>query len=310
MKNIFVYAGQGSQKVGMGEDLYKEFEEYRRVVDEAKLAFDARELMANGPIETLSDTRYTQPCMGLFAAGVTEVLRANGIVADAACGLSLGEYGALYAAGVFDTKTYVELLAFRGNAMANAAEGHACAMSAVLGMEADVILEACAAVPAETGYVTVANYNCPGQYVMCGDEPAVEAAEALLRERGAKRCVRLAVSGPFHTKYMAPAGEALREYLSGICLRKADIPVYMNATGEELGDGDVTELLVRQVQSSVRLEDSLRKLLAWEDVRFIEIGPGATMAGFLKKTARAMGVEVSVRSIDTAEDLKRVLEEV
>ncbi len=308
MKNIFVYAGQGSQRVGMGEDLYKEYKEYRRVVDEAELAFDARALMANGPMETLSDTRYTQPCMGIFAAGVTEVLRAHGIVPAAACGLSLGEYGALYAAGVFDTKTYLEVLAFRGNAMANAAEGHACAMSAVLGIDADAVLEACATVPEATGYVTVANYNCPGQYVLCGDEPAVEAAEALLRERGAKRCVRLAVSGPFHTKYMAPAGEALRGYLSGVCLQKENIPVYMNATGEELGD-DVTELLVRQVQSSVRLEESLRRLLAWEDVRFVEIGPGKTMAGFLKKTARAMGVEVSVRSIDTAEDLRALLEE-
>lgn len=306
MKTVFLYAGQGSQTVGMGKDFYEEYEDYRNLIDSFDVDVDIKKIMHEGPQEVLSSTENTQPCMSAFAAGVTELLKKDGIVPDAACGLSLGEYGALYAAGVFGAKEYVELTAFRGQKMTEAAKGIACSMSAVLGAESSVIEEVCSQYDGE-GFVTVANYNCPGQYVICGDLPAVAWAEEQLKEKGAKRCVRLNVSGPFHTKYMAKAGEALKEYFDHMELKTPEIPVAMNVTGDfyKAGD-DISMLLVNQVQNSVRLEEDLMRLMEQGATNFIEIGPGNVLAGFLKKTAKKMGVEIQVSSISTVEDYKKL----
>jgi [acyl-carrier-protein] S-malonyltransferase len=309
MKTVWMYAGQGSQKAGMGRDIYEEFEDYRAVADMSEDFTPLVELMHNGALEELSRTENTQPCMALFAAGVTNVLTKRGLRPDAVCGLSLGEYGALYAAGVFGAEEYVKLTAFRGQKMMEAAKGHDCSMSAVLGLESKVVEEGCE-VAGDAGFITLANYNCPGQYVICGDEPAVAKAEAYLKEHGAKRCIRLNVSGPFHTKYMKPAGDALRERFSAMELGRPGIPVVMNVTGDYLKDDEnIAGLLERQVQNSVRFEESLRRLLADGADTFVEIGPGTALSGFLKKTAKAMGKEVSVVGIETAADLHKVLGE-
>ncbi len=306
MKTAFLYAGQGSQRVGMGKDFYDEYPEYAEFIDSLKLDFDLKKYMHEGPIEDLSNTCYTQACMSAFAAGVTMLLNSRGITPDAACGLSLGEYGALYAAGVFDAAELVEITAFRGKVMADAAKGCECSMSAILGTEAAVIEEACSNYEGPE-LITVANYNCPGQTVICGDEKAVTAVENVLKGKGAKRCVRLNVSGPFHTKCMKPAGDHLEVFFKGIKFNNPKIPIALNVTGE-LYDGktNLAEILVRQVQSSVRLEAELRTLLENGYTRFIEIGPGNTMAGFLKKTAKAMGAEAEVISIDNVEDFRKV----
>ena len=307
MGTVFLYAGQGSQRVGMGQDFYEQYETYRSFIDSLALDFDIKALMHEGPEDKLSLTEYTQPAMAAFAAGVTALLKENGIAADAACGLSLGEYGALHAAGVFDAQTLVELVAYRGKVMADAAKGLECSMSAILGSDSGTIEEACRAYDGD-GYVTVANYNCPGQTVICGDEGAVAAVEADLKERGAKRCVRLKVSGPFHTKYMTPAAEKLGERLAEIAMHAPSIPVTANVTGDFYQDGDdIREVLMKQIQSSVRLEDDLKKLLEAGYTDFIEIGPGNTMSGFLKKTARAAGAKVTIRGIDKAEDFEKII---
>ncbi|MGN0298830.1 MAG: ACP S-malonyltransferase [Lachnospiraceae bacterium] len=304
---IFLYAGQGSQKVGMGADFYREYEEYRKIAQLAVLDFDSRRLMEEGPQEQLSQTEYTQPCMAIFAAGVTEILKKHGIVPTGACGLSLGEYGALYAAGVMDAKAYIEILAFRGKAMAEAAKGTHCCMSAILGLNAEDVELGCE-VGKEKGFVTVANYNCPKQYVICGEKEAVAAAEAYLKGKGAKRCVRLQVSGPFHTKYMAPAGKALREYMQNFQFNKPQIPVTLNVTGDFYQENqDLRELLVQQVQSSVHLEQDLMKFLDAGEDTFVEIGPGNALTGFLKKIAKERKQNLTVYSIETVEDLKKLL---
>lgn len=309
MKLVFMYAGQGSQAAGMGKDMYEEFEEYRKVVDSANIDSGFLKIMHEGSLEELSQTENTQPCMSIFAAGVTEVLRKNNILPDAACGLSLGEYGALYAAGVMDADTYINLTAFRGKEMMNAAKGHVCSMSAILGLDSKVVEEVCSQC-AKEGFVTLANYNCPGQYVICGDEDMVTKAEELLKEKGAKRCVRLNVSGPFHTKYMMPAGNALRDKFAQINFAEPQIPVVMNVTGDFLpGKDAIAELLERQVQNSVRFEESLRKLLENGADTFVEIGPGKALTGFLRKTAKAMEKEVKVHNIETAADLHKIIEE-
>lgn len=313
MKLAFLYAGQGSQKVGMGKDFYDEFDSYRNFIDSVKLDYDYKSLMHEGPLEELSKTENTQGCMAAFAAGVTMLLEENGIKPLVATGLSLGEYGALYAAGVFSAEDYVKLTAFRGRVMMEAARGIACAMSAILGLESAKVEEVCKNYINSgnaSGYVTIANYNCPGQYVICGEECAVAELENLLKENGAKRCIRLNVSGPFHTKYMEPAGEKLVQYFSNMTMNKPLIPVAMNVTGEYLNENDsVSELLKLQVQSSVKFENDLITLLNDGFDTFVEIGPGNTLSGFLKKTAKPLDKEITVYSIDTAEDFKKVLAE-
>ncbi len=308
---VFLYAGQGSQKVGMGKDFYDNFEEYRKFFDQTlaslNLDFDPKKLMFEGPIEELSKTEYTQSCMALHAAALTHLLKMSGVTPKAAGGLSLGEYGALYAAEVFDAKEYVEITAFRGRVMMEAAKGIECSMSAILGLDPKTIEEECSAY--SDGYVTVANYNCPGQTVICGEEKAVAAVEASLKDKGAKRCVRLNVSGPFHTKFMKPAGDRLEELFKKMDFKTPKLPVALNVTGQLCTDEDIKEMLVKQVQSSVRMEEDLRRFLENGEDTFVEIGPGNTVSGFLKKTARDMKKDVKIYSIDTISDFDKLLGE-
>lgn len=290
MKIAFLYAGQGSQKVGMGKDFYENRPEFAKILDAVNLDFDIKDLMFNGPEEQLSQTRYTQPCMAAFAAGVTAILTKEGIVPDYVAGLSLGEYSALHAAGVFDAKTLVELVAFRGKAMEEAAKGIECKMSAVMGLESGALQEICDKACAQTGkYVTVSNYNCTGQYVICGEEEAVAVAEALAKEAGAKRSMPLKVSGPFHTKFMQSAGEALEKKFKEISFGTMQVPVIFNTLADELtADKTIPELLVKQVQSSIYMEDTIKLLAAKGVDTIVEIGPGKVLSGFVKRTAPEM----------------------
>ena len=287
MKLAFLYAGQGSQKVGMGKDFYENCPEFAKILDDANLDFDMKELMFCGPEEQLSQTRYTQPCMAAFAAGVTAILKKEGITPDYVAGLSLGEYSALHAAGVWDAKTLVELVAFRGKAMEEAAAGIECKMSAVMGMESAKLQHICEMAQAQTGkYVTVSNFNCTGQYVICGEEEAVAAAELLAKEAGAKRCMPLKVSGPFHTKFMQPAGEALKQKFNEILFGTMQVPVIFNTVAAELpADKTIPEVLVQQVQSSIYMEDTIKLLEAKGVDTIVEIGPGKVLSGFVKRTA-------------------------
>jgi len=290
MKLAFLYAGQGSQKAGMGKDFYENRPEFAEVLDAVSLDFDLKELMFHGPEEQLSQTRYTQPCMAAFAVGVTAILAKEGIKPDYVAGLSLGEYSALHAAGVFDAKTLVELVAFRGNAMEEAAGGIECKMSAVMGLESAALQNICDTACAQTGkYVTVSNFNCTGQYVICGEEAAVAAVETLAKEAGAKRCMPLKVSGPFHTKFMQPAGEALKEKFTELSFGEMQVPVIFNTVAEELtADKTIPELLVEQVQSSIYMEDTIKLLAAKGVDTILEIGPGKVLSGFVKRTEPEM----------------------
>lgn len=303
MKLAFLYAGQGAQHVGMGRDFYEQFPLFREVFDAAPVDFDLKKLCFEGPEERLSDTRYTQPCMVAFAAGVTGLLYQAGIRPAMAAGLSLGEYSALTAAGVFDPKTAIELAAFRGKAMAEAVAGRPCGMAAVLHLEREKLQAACDAASG-LGVAEIANYNCPGQLVIAGDAAAVEKAGELARGAGARRVVPLKVSGPFHTSLMAPAGDALREKFRTVSFRPMSFPVLFNCKGDVLGAGDtIPGLLERQVQSSVYLEDTIRRMAEHGVDIFVEIGPGKALSGFVRKTVK----DVAAYSIDTVEDLNGVL---
>ena len=306
MKLGFLYAGQGSQHPGMGADLYEAFPAFRAVLDsaDAEVDFDLKRTCFQDPDGVLSQTRYTQPCMVAFAAGLTAVLREKGVVPSAAAGLSLGEYSALHAAGVFDAAAAVRLAAFRGRAMEEAAAGRPSAMTAVLGLDRGPLQAACDAASAE-GCVVIANYNCPGQLVIGGDRAAVEKAAALAKERGARRCLPLKVSGPFHTPLMAPAGEALREYFQSVPFAQPQIPVIFNCLGDVRPEGvTVQELLVRQVQSSVFMEDSIRRMAALGVDAIVEIGPGKALTGFVRKTVPGL----SVHPVETPADVEALVQ--
>lgn len=310
MKLGFLYAGQGSQHPGMGADLYEAYPAFRQVFDTAaeQVDFDLKAVCFQDPDGVLNQTRYTQPCMVAFAAGLTAVLAEKGIFPSAAAGLSLGEYSALHAAGVFDAATAVKLVAFRGKAMEEAAAGHDSAMMAVLGLEEEPLREACEAASG-LGVAVIANYNCPGQLVIGGDRAAVEKAAAVAKEKGARRCLPLKVSGPFHTPLMAPAGAALERYFQDVSFQEPRIPVIFNCLGREKAPEDsIPALLVRQVQSSVYMEDSIRHMADMELDAIVEIGPGKALSGFVKKTVPGFPV-YAVETVQDIEKLEQALAE-
>ena len=303
MKLGFLYAGQGSQHPGMGADLYAD-PVFRTAFDRAaeRVDFDLKEVCFTDQQGVLNQTQYTQPCMVAFAVAMTALLKHRGIVPSAAAGLSLGEYSALHAAGVLDAETVTELVAFRGKAMEQAAAGKPSSMMAILGLDRKPLQEACSSASA-LGCVVIANYNCPGQLVIGGEQAAVAQAAALAKEAGARRCMPLKVSGPFHTPLMAPAGAALEERFRTVTFAQPQIPVVFNCLGDvKPEDTTVPELLVRQVQSSVYMEDSIRRMAALGMDALIEIGPGRVLSGFVKKTTP----QLPVYAVETAEDVEQL----
>lgn len=307
MKLGLLFAGQGSQAVGMGKDFYENSSAFRAVFDllppaQKKTAFE-------GPAEELADTRNTQPVMVAFAAGVAAELlprlEAAGIEPAMAAGLSLGEYSALCVSGVFDPETAVALVSRRAQEMHKAAAGIDCKMSAVMNLDQES-LQACCDEASAAGIVQIANLNCPGQIVIAGEAAAVDKAAELALERGARRCVPLPVSGPFHTKFMEPAGKALEKVFAEVSFGSMKFPVLFNAIGREKTDEEtVPSLLVRQVSSSVHFEDSIKAMEKAGIDTVIEIGPGKALCGFVRKTSR----QIRAWNIESWQDMEKIVSE-
>ena len=304
MKLAFLFAGQGSQKAGMGRDLYENYPAFREAFDSAELEFDLKKVCFEDPDGVINQTEYTQPCLVAFAAGVNAVLREQGIVPEVAAGLSLGEYSALHCAGVFTAKQAIELTAYRGAAMAQAAEGVESAMTAVLMLDRET-LERCCQEASDAGVVKICNYNCPGQLVIGGEKAAVERAGELAKAVGARRLMPLRVSGPFHTPLMQAASEALAQRFETETFSEMEIPVLFNCLGREKGEGDtIPALLCRQVKDSVYMEDTIRRLQALGVDTVIEIGPGRALSGFVSKT---VGNAINCYAVEDAASLEAAI---
>lgn len=284
----------------MGQSFYEADADARAVFDEASelLGYDMKALCFEEN-EKLNLTQYTQPAMVTTGIAIMKVVEKQGLLPDTAAGLSLGEYEALYAAGALSVTDAIRVVARRGELMEAAVPAGVGAMAAVLGAEASLIEETLSEIPE----VWIANYNCPGQIVISGKKEAVEAAAEALKARGIKRVLMLNVSGPFHSGLLREAGKELGKVLAETEIHSLRIPYYANVTGDIVEDvAAVKGLLTEQVYSSVRFEQSIRNMLAAGVDTFYELGPGKTLAGFVKKIDR----EATVVNIETMEDLAKI----
>ena len=305
MKTAFLYCGQGSQKAGMGKDLYETYPQIREFFDTKIADFDIKETCFNNTDGDLNRTRFQQASLGAFGAAITSLLYEHDIVADASAGLSLGEYIALYAAGVFDYETMIDLLAYRGKIMEETTCDIDSKMSAILGLDKELTQKAVLEASEATNKLAVcANYNCPSQIVIGGDAAAVETAEKLCMEFGAKRVVPLNVSGPFHTPLMQKASEMLSKKLEIVNFKPFQIPVIFNVNAKPSTDTKtLTSVLTEQVKSPVLFEQSILSLEKMGIDTVIEIGATSTLSSFVKKTS----VGIKTHTVDSAESLGKIL---
>jgi len=300
-KTAFIFPGQGAQYYGMGKDFYECFSSCRQVYEKAAAAtgLDVAALCFTEN-EQLNQTEYTQIAILTTEAAILKRIGELDIRADVCAGLSLGEYGALIATGCLRMEDAFKLIRQRGILMQNSYPTGG-AMSAVLGLDAERIEQIC---EAAQGIVSVANYNCPGQSVITGEASAVAAAGEALKNAGAKRIVPLKVSGPFHSVLMEQAGNGLKAVLEEVELHDLQIPYVPNVTAQYCtGKETVKELLIRQVSSSVRWQQSIESMIQNGVDTFIEIGPGKTLSGFLKKINPA----VNTLNISEVSDLEQFI---
>lgn len=301
-KIAFIFPGQGAQTTGMGQDFYQETETGREMFEKASelLGFSMTDLCFD-PAQTdrLNITEYTQPAMVTASLAMMRVfMERTGIRPDVAAGLSLGEYPAMAAAGVMSDEDAIRTVRQRGILMQGEVPVGQGAMSAVLAMDAEKIEEVIAPIEG----VQIANYNCPGQIVITGEKAAVDAAAAACSEAGAKRCVPLKVSGPFHSAMLKGAGEKLADALESVEIHDIKVPYITNVTADYVkSPADVKDYLTQQVSSSVRWQQTIERLIADGADEFVEIGPGRSLSGFMRKINR----DVKVVNIDKLEDFEK-----
>ncbi|HFU3968351.1 TPA: ACP S-malonyltransferase [Streptococcus suis] len=300
-KTAFLFAGQGAQTVGMARDLYEYYPIVRETFDRASqiLGYNIRDLIDNQE-DKLHQTRYTQPAILTTSLAIYCLLVEKGIQPDMVAGLSLGEYSALVASGALAFEDAIALIAKRGEYMETAAPAGTGKMVAVLNTDVNLIEEVCSSVT--SGIVSPANYNTPAQIVIGGEVASVDEAVELLKEAGVKRMIPLNVSGPFHTALLRPASEQLAQALKQVEFADFQVELVGNTEAKVMKKEDIKSLLTRQVMEPVRFYESIGTMQAAGVTKFIEIGPGKVLAGFIKKIDKTAEV-VTVEDVASLTDL-------
>ena len=312
MKIGYLFPGQGAQSLGMGKDIYEKYdvvkEVYKKVqeltgIDVAKITFENEEL--------LNQTQYTQICILTMSLAILEILKQNGIKAEVSSGLSLGEYTALINSGVLSFEDGIQLVKKRGEYMQKLVPEGEWLMSAILGVEEEKVIEVCklANEKSAENFVVPVNFNCPGQIVISGNKAGVETAEVIAKEQGARKVRELKTSGPFHTEKLKEASEALKKELEKVEFNKFNNTVIKNIDGTEYKEtDDIRDILAKHIISPVKFTAVLQKMLDMGVDTFIEVGPGKTLSGFIKKMPTEK--EIKILNINNCETLENVLKEV
>lgn len=306
MKIAFVFPGQGSQSVGMGKDLYDNLDEVKSLYNEASeiLGYDVAVLSFSGPADELNKTYRTQPCLLVASIAAYKALTLKNIKPSTVVGHSLGEYSALVAAGSISFKDAVKITEIRGRIMQDAVPEGKGLMAAILGLDRKIVDEICSRI---TGYVSAANYNCPGQIVISGEKAAVEEAMNLAKERGAKRTLPLAVSVPSHCKLMEDAGKKFEEALKEVDIRDALVPFVNNVEAKFVSNAeDIRKSLVLQLSRSVLWEDCIKTISSSGISTFIEVGPGKVLSGLVKRIEPA----AKIFNVENMESLNKTLSDI
>lgn len=308
MKIGFLFPGQGAQVIGMGKDLYEKYEEVRKIYDKVQkiTGIDIKKISFEGPDELLNETQYTQIAILTESLAILEILKKNRINAEMSTGLSLGEYTALIEDGVISFDDGVKLVEKRGKIMQNLTPNGNWKMAAIMGLDEEQVEDICKKV--KSGFVVPANYNTIGQIVISGEEKAILKAEELAKEAGAKKVSILKTSGPFHTSKLEKCSEALKEELQQININKQNSKVVKNIDGEMYKATDnIVDILSKHIMNPVRFTKCLQTMYNNGINTFIEIGPGKTLSGFVKR----MKFEgpVKIMNISNCNELEKVIEE-
>lgn len=304
MKKVALYSGQGSQYVGMLNDYYQSNETATSLIENANkiLGYSISDICFNGPVERLKETRYTQPAIFLHSAIANDLIREK-IQIEAVAGHSVGEFAALYSAGVIDFDNALKLVSLRGELMFNAGESEPGTMYAIIGMEDDILIDLCKELNRDGDIIVPANFNSPGQIVISGSRDYLRQNANIFKEKGARMALELPVSGAFHSPLMRPAKEELAKAINRIDFRDAKIPVYNNVDAKPETKAQILkEKLIEQLTSPVMWTQTLKNLHTDGFNDFIEIGPGNVLQGLCKRTLQ----NISISGIDKYQDLQNV----